>query len=122
MNALPRLLFHHADHLRRATIYSFKGLRAIARETAFRQECVVLFLIVPLALWLGKSNLERAVLIASWLLVMVVECLNCAIEALTDRVGTERHILSGRAKDAGSAAVFLTIITAVSTWLIVLLT
>ncbi|MCX7846992.1 MAG: diacylglycerol kinase [bacterium] len=116
-----RFLFHHWDHLLRATRYSLKGLRAVWRETAFRQELAVLLFATPLALWLGSSPLERALLIGSWLLVMVIECLNCAVEAITDRVGTERHALSGQAKDAGSAAVFLAILTAISTWLVVLL-
>jgi len=120
MGSLGRFLSHHWDHLVRATTYSCKGLRAIWRETAFQQETAVLFLITPLACWLTDAPLERISLIGSWLLVMIVECLNCAIEAITDRVGTERHALSGQAKDAGSAAVFLAVLTAILTWLFVL--
>jgi len=120
MDSLRRFFYHHWDHLVRATIYSCKGLRAVWRETAFRQETAVLLIISPLACWLADSPLERITLIGSWLLVMIVECLNCAIEAITDRVGTERHALSGQAKDAGSAAVFLAVLASILTWLIVL--
>lgn len=122
MNALARFFFHQWDHLVRATHYSCKGLRAVWKETAFRQETGVLVVITPLAWWLGDSPTERVILIGSWLLVMIVECLNCGIEAITDRVGTERHALSGQAKDSGSAAVFLSVITAILTWLIMLCT
>lgn len=71
---------------------------------------------IPLALWLGENAIERALMIGSVLLVLVVELLNSAIEAVVDRIGTERHELSGRAKDQGSAAVFVALVIVVVTW------
>ena len=110
------------DHLIRATWYSLAGLRAAARhEEAFRQELAVLVIAVPVALWLGKSGIERALLIGSCLLVIVVELVNSAIEAVVDRVGPERNDLAGRAKDLGSAAVFCAIVLAIVVWVCVLL-
>ncbi|MCB1760286.1 MAG: diacylglycerol kinase [Gammaproteobacteria bacterium] len=101
--------------------YSLAGFRACFRnEAAFRQELAALLLLLPLGLWLGEDGVERALLVASLLLVPVVELLNSAIEAVVDRFGGERHELSGRAKDIGSAAVFLSILLAASVWLLVL--
>ena len=77
--------------------------------------------IVPLGFWLGASGVERALLVGSWVLVMIVELLNSAIEATVDRVGTEHHQLAGRAKDIGSASVFLAISLALLVWALVLL-
>ena len=71
---------------------------------------------IPLALWLGDDAIEKALMIASVLLVLFVELLNSAIEAVVDRIGTERHELSGRAKDQGSAAVFIALVIVVLTW------
>ena len=71
---------------------------------------------IPLALWLGDDAIEKALMIGSVLLVLVVELLNSAIEAVVDRIGTERHELSGRAKDQGSAAVFIALVIVVITW------
>jgi diacylglycerol kinase (ATP) len=108
-------------HLVDATWYSILGIRAAFRhEMAFRLETLVLLFVVPVGLWLGKTGVKRALLIGSWLLVMVVEFLNSAIEALVDRLGPERNELSGRAKDLGSAAVFAAIILAGSVWFLVL--
>lgn len=87
------------------TRYSLAGLRSAFRhEMAFRLETLVLSLVVPAGLWLGETGVQRSLLIGSWCLVMVVELLNSAIEALVDRMGLERHELAGRAKDLGSAA------------------
>jgi len=72
--------------------------------------------LVPLALWLGQTPVERLLLIGSWLLVMIVEILNTAIEATVDRISEERHTLSGQAKDMGSAAVFLSLVLALLAW------
>lgn len=77
-------------------------------------------MLVPLALWLGKTGLEQALLIAVWMLVLLFELINSAIEAVVDRIGSEQHVLSGRAKDIGSAAVLVAIINAVIVWLLVL--
>lgn len=102
--------------------YSLQGLRAAFRnEAAFREECYLSILIIPLALYLGGTGLERAVLIGAWLQVMIVELLNSGIEAVVDRVGEEYHALSGLAKDVGSAAVLLSLITAGLVWLLLLL-
>lgn len=103
--------------------YSAKGFAACYRnEAAFRQEVAATIVLVPLGLWLGDSGIERALLVASWLLVLVVELLNSGIEAIVDRIGPERHELSGRAKDIGSATVLLTILIAALTWGLVLVT
>lgn len=107
----------------KATRYSLAGLQAAYRhEQAFRLETLVLVFVVPGGLWLGKTGAERALLIGSWCLVMVVELLNSAVEALVDRIGTERTELAGRAKDMGSAAVFAAIVLAAAVWVLVLAT
>ncbi len=93
-----------------ATFFSFAGLRAAWRhEAAFRQEVLLCVVLVPTGVWLGRTAVERALLIGSCLLVLIVELLNSAIEAVVDRVGAEHHELSGQAKDLGSAAVFLSL-------------
>jgi diacylglycerol kinase (ATP) len=97
--------------------YSAAGLAVAWRgEEAFRQEVVLALVLVPLAFWLGQSNLERLLLVASWLLVMIIEILNTAVEATVDRIGDERHRLSGQAKDLGSAAVFLSLLLVALVW------
>jgi diacylglycerol kinase (ATP) len=104
----------------RATGHSFKGLRAaFANEEAFRQEVLIVVILSPLALWLGRTAAERALLIGSLLLLLIVELLNSAVEAAIDRIGLERHELSGRAKDMGSAAVFVALVLAGAVWLLV---
>ncbi|WP_108652426.1 diacylglycerol kinase [Dongshaea marina] len=105
----------------KATGYSLKGFAAAFRhEAAFRQELLMAVILIPLALWLGDSGVERAVLIASVVLVMLVELVNSAIEAVVDRIGSERHELSGRAKDIGSAAVMLALLLMVVCWALIL--
>ena len=105
-----------------ATRYSWQGLRAAyLHEEAFRQESWLCLLLIPLGLYLGEGGVEKALLVASVLLLPLVEILNSALEALVDRVGDERHELSGRAKDMGSAAVALAILILAVTWLLVLL-
>ena len=105
-----------------ATRYSIEGLAAAARhEDAFRQELVVFAVAVPVALWLGQSGLERALLIGCLFLVLIVELLNSAVEAAVDRVSFENHRLAKRAKDIGSAAVMLSIVNAVVVWLLIIL-
>jgi diacylglycerol kinase (ATP) len=101
--------------------FSMKGLKACYRlEEAFRQELLVIIPLTPVALWLGSTPTERALLVGSLLIVPIVELLNSAIEANVDRVGYERHELSGRAKDIASAAVFLSIVFAAVTWALIL--
>ncbi len=100
-----------------AARYSWKGFRAAwINEAAFRQEGVAALAAIILACWLDVDAITRVLLIGSVLLVMIVEILNSAIEAVVDRIGTERHELSGRAKDMGSAAVLLSIVVALITW------
>jgi diacylglycerol kinase (ATP) len=101
--------------------YSYKGLTAAwQHEAAFRQELVATVLAIILAIWLDVGAIARILLIGSVVLVMIVEMLNSAIEAIVDRIGTEHHELSGRAKDMGSAAVSLAIALALFVWVCVL--
>lgn len=105
-----------------AWFYSLAGFKACFRhEEAFRQETMALLVLLPLGLWLGENGIERALLVGSLLVVPLVEILNSAIEAVVDRFGGEMHELSGRAKDMGSAAVFLSIVMAAFVWLSVLM-
>ena len=101
----------------KATRYSAQGLAsAWKNEAAFRQEAVLVVLLLPVAVWLGQTALERAVLIGSLLIVPIVELLNSAIEAAIDRHGDEHNELSGRAKDMGSAAVFISLLLVAVVW------
>ncbi|MCK5829066.1 MAG: diacylglycerol kinase [Methylococcales bacterium] len=101
--------------------FSFAGFKAAWKhEEAFRQEILFFLVAVPLAIWLGENRIEKVLLIASVVLVMIVELLNSAIETVVDRIGVEHHELAGRAKDIGSAAVLLTILLAIATWLLIL--
>ena len=100
-----------------ATLYSMAGLRAAWTEAAFRQEAMAAIVLLPLAMWLGRNWLERAVLAGTVMLVMIVELLNSGVEAAIDRVGLEWHALSKRAKDLGSAAVLLSLVLCAGTWI-----
>ena len=101
----------------RATVVSIAGLRsAWIHEAAFRQECWAAAVLLPAALWLGRDAVERALLMGVCLLVLIVELLNSAVEAAVDRVGTDHHLLAGRAKDLGSAAVFMSLILVLFVW------
>ena len=105
-----------------AARYSWQGLKACwSMEAAFRQEATLSLILIPLGLYLGDGGTEKALLAGACMLVMVVEVLNSAVEAVVDRVGHEQHELSGLAKDLGSAAVFLSLCTLGLTWLLVLL-
>ena len=105
-----------------ATRYSMAGLSwALRKESAFRQELLLVIVLTPLACYLGKSGLERAVLIGVLLLVLMVELLNSALEAVVDRFGDGVHELSKAAKDLGSAAVFVSLVNVVVVWALVLL-
>ncbi|WP_342617266.1 diacylglycerol kinase [Rhodoferax sp. GW822-FHT02A01] len=99
-----------------ATGYSMAGLRAGWGETAFRQEVLAAFILLPLAFWLGQSWIEVAALAGSVIAVMVVELLNTAVETAIDRIGPEWHDLSKRAKDMGSAAVLLSLLLCIGIW------
>jgi diacylglycerol kinase (ATP) len=106
----------------RALGASLNGLvGAFREEAAFRQELALALVVVPLGLWLGHSGVERALLIAPMLLILIVELVNSAIEATVDRIGFERHTLAGLAKDIGSAAVFMSFVLLTAVWLLVLL-
>ena len=116
-------LMRNQTELRDAIVNSFKGFVVVWQgEVAFRQYVILSLALIPLALWFGDSGVERALLIISVLLVVLMELVNTAIEAVVDRIGSEQHELSGAAKDIGSAAVFLSIITFVLTWLLILFT
>ncbi|WLQ14983.1 diacylglycerol kinase [Hahella aquimaris] len=105
-----------------ATGYSINGLRAAWRnESAIRQEMVAALILIPLALFLSVTMVERILMIGSVLLVLIVELINSAIEAVVDRIGAERHELSGRAKDMGSAAVLVALSLAMFTWIGILI-
>ena len=104
-------------HVIAAAGYSLSGLRAAwQHESAFRQECMLGILMLPLAFLLGQNLAQTALLIAVCFLVLIVELLNSAIEAVVDRVGHEHHELAGRAKDMGSAAVALSLFLVWVTW------
>ena len=105
----------------RAAGYSAAGFRAaLKNETAFRQELALFVVLAPLGFWLGRDGVERSLLIGSLMLVLLVELLNSAIEAVVNRVGRDLHELSGQAKDLGSAAVFLALFLVVVVWALVL--
>ncbi|HEY0974046.1 MAG TPA: diacylglycerol kinase [Solimonas sp.] len=105
----------------RATKVSYWGLGwALREEEAFRIEFVIALVLIPLAIWLGDTGLERAALVFSVIFVLIVELLNTAVEVVVDRIGTERHVLSGRAKDLGSAAVHLSLLQVPLVWGLIL--
>ena len=102
-----------ADALR----YSIRGFQTAWRnEAGFRQECSLAVILIPLAIWLGDNNVERAMLISACLLVLLIEIINSAIEATIDRVSTEQHPLYAAAKDLGSAAVMLSELMLLVVW------
>ncbi|MFW2374121.1 MAG: diacylglycerol kinase [Gammaproteobacteria bacterium] len=103
-----------------AGLFSWRGIKAAFKyEEAFRQELLLAMVLVPLAFWLGNTGMEIAVMVACVLLVLIVEILNSAIEAVVDRIGMEHHELCGRAKDMGSAAVLFSLMNLTLVWLLV---
>ncbi|KTF12342.1 diacylglycerol kinase [Pseudoalteromonas carrageenovora] len=101
----------------KATYCSYLGFKAaFIEEAAFRQELLLSIILLPISFWLASSVLHWALLVSTLLIILIVELLNSAIEALTDRVSTERHVLSGRAKDMGSAAVTLSLMILMIVW------
>lgn len=105
----------------KAAGYSWQGLRAAwQHEAAFRQEAIAALVAIAIACWLDVDAITRVLLIGSVVLVVIVEILNSAIEAVVDRIGQERHPLAGRAKDMGSAAVLLAILLALFVWIALL--
>ena len=117
----------HYGHLPRsparimkAAVWSLQGLRAAwLHESSFRLEVVLFLVIGPLGWWLGQDGVERALLIGSCLLVMSMELLNSSIEAVIERYGPEHHELAGRAKDMGSAAVFVLMVNVILVWALI---
>lgn len=108
-------------HLWKAFGYSLQGLRdTMHYEMAFRIELAMAAVLIPTAFFLPVSIIMRILLISSVFLVLIVELLNSGIETVVDRISTEQHPLSGRAKDAGSAAVFLSAVNMVIVWCIIL--
>jgi len=108
-------------HFIAAMGYSYQGLKTTWRtETAFRQEAIMALIMLPTSLWLGATAMQRAILILVVLLVLVVELINTAVEAAVDRSGTEQHVLSGKAKDAGSAAVFISLGAMMTVWTLII--
>ncbi|MCW8092352.1 diacylglycerol kinase [Alteromonas sp. ASW11-130] len=109
----PRLYF--------ATLYSLKGLKAAFKsEAAIRQELAAMLVLIPIACYLDVTTVERLLLILSLFIVLIAELLNSAVEALADRVSTEIHLLIAKAKDIGSAAVFVSLILAAIVWGVIL--
>lgn len=101
---------------------SFKGfVGAYREEAAFRQELALAIVVIPAGIWLGQSGVERALLIAPMLLILIVELLNSAVETAIDRIGPEHHELSGLAKDIGSAAVLTAFLLLVAVWALILI-
>ena len=100
-----------------AAFFSFAGFRAAWRdEAAFRQELLLCVVLIPAGFWLGRTAVERSLLIGSCLIVLIVELLNTGIENVVDRFGSEQHRLSGQAKDLGSAAVFTSLVLTLVVW------
>ena len=106
----------------KAAVWSWQGLCAAWRhESSFRLEVCLFVVLAPLALWLGGTPVERVLLVGSMLLVMAMELANSAIEAVIERYGPEYHVLAGRAKDMGSAAVFVLMMNVLLCWGLILL-
>jgi len=107
--------------LANAFTYSVAGtLAAFKHEDAFRQEVILSVVLIPLAIYLGQTAIEQALMIASILLIIIVELLNSSLEATVDRISVKHHKLSKRAKDIGSAAVFFSLVNAAVVWFLIL--
>jgi len=107
--------------LANAFTYSVAGtLAAFKHEDAFRQEVILSIVLIPLAIYLGQTPIEQALMISSILLIIIVELLNSSLEATVDRISVKRHKLSKRAKDIGSAAVFFSLVNAAVIWFLIL--
>jgi diacylglycerol kinase (ATP) len=104
----------------RALRVSLAGIKiGVTRHTAFRQELLIAAVLIPLALFLGENGLQKAVLIGVLFMVLIVELLNSAIETVVDRINIEFHELSKRAKDLGSAAVFIALVSVPIVWILI---
>lgn len=117
---MPKQGYTGLARIAKAAHFSMLGLRSAWRyESAFRQECLLAIILVPCAFLLAETYTQAALLIAATGLVLVAELLNSAIEAVVDRIGEEHHQLAGRAKDMGSAAVFVSLVIVLATWSLV---
>ena len=116
----PQALRRGIRRVWHAALISVNGFRAGWREAAFREEVACAVVMVPAAFWVGRSWVEVALLVATVVLVLIVELLNSAIEATVDRIGRERHQLSGLAKDIGSAAVLTSLLLLAVIWILIL--
>lgn len=117
-----RRLLRSPTQVLRALRWSLQGLRACwQHESSFRLEVALSVVLAPLGLWLGQTMVERVLLVSSLLGVIGMEAMNSALEAAVDRFGPERHELIGRAKDMGSAAVFIMMMNVLVTWGLLLL-
>ena len=106
----------------KAVMYSYHGLKdAVVYQPSFRQLLVVCIILVPLAVWIGESGFQIAVMIGSLFVALITELTNSAIETVVDRISLEEHELSKRAKDIGSAAVFFSIVNVIVIWSVILL-
>lgn len=106
------------DRVIKATGHSFRGIRdAFRHEAAFRQEVALSIILLPVSFWLAQSVLEWLLLITPLFVLIIVELLNSAVETAIDRIGAERHTLSGRAKDMASAAVMFSLLFLAVTWI-----
>ena len=106
----------------KAAVFSWQGFKAAYKhEEAFRQELLLAIILIPSGFYLGQGGVEKALLVSSVILLLLVEILNSAVEAVVDRFGGEMHELSGRAKDMGSSAVFLALVYLVLVWGLILI-
>ena len=104
-------------HIRNAVIYSFAGFSAAwNNEKSFRYQTIVIALMLPVGIWIGKTAVEWALLAGSAMLILITELFNSAVETVVDRIGAEQHILSKQAKDLGSAAAAMSMLTAAIVW------
>ena len=107
-------------HIKNAVIYSMAGFKtAWVNEMAFRTEAIVIAILLPIGIWMGRTVVEWALLIGSCMLVLITELLNSAVENVVDRIGAERHRLSKQAKDLGSAAAAVSMLTAAIVWVLI---
>ena len=104
-------------HIGKAVIFSFAGFSAAwNNEKSFRYQTIVIALMLPVGIWIGETAVEWALLLGSAMLVLVTELLNSAVETVVDRIGAEQHVLSKQAKDLGSAAAAMSMLTAAIVW------
>ena len=110
------------ERILRAFGWSMAGFKAaFSQEAAFRQELLLCVILAPLGFYFGETGLEKALLLGSLMLILIVELLNSAVEAAVDRISKDQHELAGQAKDMGSAAVFLSLLNAAMVWMLILI-